>query len=232
MAIIFVTSRQMYHNNHNKKLRTEAVRFEILNLTERLFELIFSSTFILLFVALYFTVDYFGVAPLFQEFWDTYNGFILLLFILCSIMLNSLFDKRLTPLNYLRPGDKASIRLIGMIYMMVIFLYIKYIYVDDNYDSIILYFLTLIIGRFVYFDASLESFTEATTRAAKSTPLLLLVLMCSAIMGWYGFSSGYLMKLNGVVLNLFIAHVYLLIVIFIINRCHLTEKIVDAIHLN
>ncbi|MCR5545323.1 MAG: hypothetical protein K6F30_02485 [Lachnospiraceae bacterium] len=232
MGIIFFTSRQMYHRNKNKRSRTEAVRFEILNLTDRLFELIFSSTFILLFVAIYFTIDYFGVVPKYQAFWNTYNGFILLLFILCSIILNSFFDKHLTPLKNLRPGDKASIRLIGMIYMMVIFLYIKFIYEDDNYDSIILYFITLIIGRFVYFDASLESFTEATSRAAKSTPLLLLVLMSSAIMAWYGFSSDYLMRSNGVVLNLFIAHLYLLVVIFIVNRCHLAEKLVDALHIN
>ena len=197
--------------------------FEVLNLTERLFELIFSSTFILLFVALYFTIDYFGVNPAMQQFWNEYNAFILLIFILFSVMLNSMFDKYIIPLKYLRAGDKSSLRLIGMIYMLIIFLYIKFIYEDSNYDSILLYFLTLIIGRFVYFDATLQSFTDAMKSTISSLPLLGLTLLCSGIMAWYGFASGYLMRLNGVVLNLFLAHLFLLVVIFIVNRTHLIE---------
>lgn len=234
-ALLFFVSMRMYprkHTTSRKRTTSEKVpeaisdfHFEVLNLTERLFELIFSSTFILLFVALYFTIDYFGVNPAMQQFWNDYNAFILLIFILFSVMLNSMFDKYIIPLKYLRAGDKSSLRLIGMIYMLIIFLYIKFIYEDSNYDSILLYFLTLIIGRFVYFDATLQSFTDAMKSTISSLPLLGLTLLCSGIMAWYGFASGYLMRLNGVVLNLFLAHLFLLVVIFIVNRTHLIEML-------
>ena len=129
-ALLFFVSMRMYPRKHSD------FHFAVLNLTERLFELIFSSTFILLFVALYFTIDYFGVTPAMQQFWNDYNAFILLIFILFSVMLNSMFDKYIIPLKYLRTGDKSSLRLIGMIYMLIIFLYIKFIYEDSNYDML------------------------------------------------------------------------------------------------
>ncbi|MBQ5430954.1 MAG: hypothetical protein IIU28_04810 [Lachnospiraceae bacterium] len=212
------------------KTREEQVQFaklEILNLSERLFELIFSATFILLFVALYFMFSYFGVnSATLQQSWEKYNGILLLAFILMSVTLNSWMDNHIIPLKYLRPGDRAAMRLIGMIYMMVIFLYIKYIYVDSNYDSIIMYFITLIIGRFIYFDASMKDFKAAMKNAFDSLPLLALALMCTGLIARFGFGSGYLLHRNGVVFNLFLGHLYLLAWIFIINRTKLLRNII------
>jgi hypothetical protein len=230
LALIILSSFIMGKRFKAKKEQVEYAKLAILNLSERLFELIFSATFILLFVALYFMFSYFGVnsVPL-QAFWEKYNGIILLIFILMSVSLNSWMDNHIIPLKYLRPGDRSAMRLIGMIYMMVIFIYIKYIYVDSNYDAIIMYFITLIIGRFIYFDASMKDFQDVMKNALDSLPLLCLALMCSALIAHFGFGSGYLLHKNGVVFNLFLGHLYLLVWIFIINRLKLLRHIIKML---
>ncbi len=200
---------------------------EVASLTERFYELIFSTTFILLFVAIYFAIDYFGLGTTNRLVWNKYNGIILLLFILGSVILNSLVDNRLIPLNHIRPGERGAMRLLGMIYMLIIFAYIKFFYQDSNYDNIIMYFITLVIGRFVYFDASLESFQEAMQGVRNNLPLLALGLMCSAIMGAFGFNTHYLLEQYGVVFNLFYAHLFLLVIIAVVHRSKVLRKIVD-----
>ena len=230
LGLIIITSLLMGKKYKTKEEQIRFAQLEILNLSERLFELIFSATFILLFVALYFMFSYFGVnSATLQEFWEKYNGIILLMFILISVMLNSWMDNHIIPLKYLRPGDRSAMRLIGMIYMMVIFLYIKYIYVDSNYDSIIMYFITLVIGRFIYFDASMKDFKAAMKNAFDSLPLLALALMCSGLIAHFGFGSGYLIHANGVVFNLFLGHLYLLSWIFILNRTKVLSNIIKRL---
>lgn len=203
-----------------REKRVDYLRDETNSLAERFYELTFSNTAILLFVSIYFMIDYFGAGASFRGIWETYNGIILLGFILASVLLTSFLDNFLIPLDNVRPGERASMRLMGMLYMLIIFAYIKYIYKDNNYDTIIIYFLTLVIGRFVYFDASLESFGSAMAESLRNLPLLLLTLLCTAAISLFGWGTGYLYRANGVVFNLFLAHLYLLAVIFIIHRIH------------
>ena len=54
--------------------------------------------------------------------------------------------------------------------------------------------------------------------ALRNTPLLILALLCTGIMAFCGFHAGYLMKANGVVLSLFIAHLFLVTVITVVYR--------------
>ena len=110
--------------------------------------------------------------------------------------------------------------------MLVIFAYIKFIYNDDNYDRIILYFLTLVIGRFVYFDVSISDAAGAVKDAASNIPYLLLALGCTGVLAWYGFGTGYLLKSNSVVMSLFIAHLFMVTVIFILMRTRIVARIV------
>lgn len=51
----------------------------------------------------------------------------------------------------------------------------------------------------------------------RNLPLLLLGLFCTVTMSLFGWGTGYLLKVNGVVFNLFLAHLYLLAVIFIVH---------------
>ena len=222
--LVIVIASQAMAKRYNPETRGFFIRDEITSLSERFYELTFSNTAILLFVSAYFMIDYFGIGASYREVWNKYNGVILLVFILTSILLTSLMDNLIIPLKNMRKGEQAAMRLMGMLYMLVVFAYIKYIYNDNNYDSIIIYFLTLVIGRFVYFDASLESFSSAMVETFKNLPLLLLSLVNTALMALYGFTSGYLIRSNGVVMNLFIAHLFLLLVIFLIHHTRILDR--------
>ncbi len=205
--------------------RAYFVHDEVMSVSERFYELLFSSTAILLFVSVYFLIDYFGVGMSMRGIWNEYNGLILLAFILGSVIFTSMIDNLIIPLTHVHPGERATMRLMGMVYMLIIFAYIKFIYKDNNYDSIIMYFLTLVIGRFVYFDASLQSFSDAMKETYENISLLVLTLICSGVMAFAGFRSGYLLPKNGVVMDLFVAHLFLLLAIFIFDRIGIVKRV-------
>lgn len=186
---------------------------EMLYQSEKYYELMFASTSILFFTGLYFLIGYryFELSDDFYAIWDKYSDFLLLLFLFFSIMMIDFFDSFIIPLKEITAEEKGSLRMSSMIYMLVIFGYIKFIYNDNNYDSIIIYFLIMIIGRFVYFDASFKDFIKAMRYLAGTLPCLCMVLATTALMALYGFSSGYLLKGNGVVVSLWIAHLFLII---------------------
>ncbi len=202
------------------------LRDEMLGLMEKYYELVFSATSMLFFVGIYFLIDfnYFGLGWNEFEFWNKYSDYILLAMIVISVALISLMDRLIIPLRRLKKGEKASLRMAAMVYMTVIFFYIKFIYLDNNYDSIIAYFITLIIGRFVYFDATLEDFGSAMKDLAGTLPILGLVLLSTGLLALYGFRTGYLLRANGVVVSLFIAHLFMIIEIFVIARTGVVQR--------
>ena len=133
--------------------------------TERYYELMLSATSTLFFTGIFFLIDfdYFSVSAGTWAFWESYRDFILLAFIIVSIILISIVDHFFIPLRIIEKEEKSTLRMAGMLYMLIIFAYIKFIYLDDNYDAILFYFITMIIGRFVYFDAASGAAVHSTS---------------------------------------------------------------------
>lgn len=198
---------------------TKGKRGSFVGRCERYYEMIISSTSMLLFIGLYFLVDhkYFNASNDFYVIWDKYNDFILLGALMVSILLMNILDWMLVPLRKIENSEKSALRMMAMIYMLAVFAYIKIIYENNNYDSIIVYFILMVIGRFTYFDASFKDFILSMKSLMEQLPVLLLALVTTAVLALYGFKSGYLLKSNGVVLSLCIAHVFVLAEICIIN---------------
>ena len=186
---------------------------------EKYYEMIISSTSMLFFIGVYFLIEhqYFNVGKEFYEIWNKYNDFLLLGALCLSIFFINFVDMLIIPLRLLYREEKATLRMMAMIYMLLIFAYIKFIYQNNNYDEIIVYFIIMVIGRFVYFDASFIDFLKSMKNLFLETPTLLLSLATTAVMAWYGFSTEYLLKSNGVVLSLWIAHLFLVAEISIIH---------------
>lgn len=191
------------------------------NFLERYFEMMFSASSILSFLSVYYLIDRFGSAAFLSSFWNKYSDFMLLLMIILSCIINSLLDKFVVPLKHLTHTQKASLRLMGMFYVLCVFCYIKFIYENNNYDRFIIYFLGLVIGRFVYFDASFKDFLKTFGEALRNILILVLCLTTTGLMCLYGFSTKYLLKSNGVLVSTFIANIFLLIAIFIIHNSHI-----------
>ena len=215
ILLLFSLYSRLRFGGKEDNSRTRAVS-HFNNLSEELYELIFAGGSILCFMATYYLINRFFFVEPYRTYWDKYSDFALLLPIVLSIAISRVVDSVLIRLKRISHIDKSAIRLIAMLYMILIFCYIKFIYEDNNYDSFISYFLGLMIGRFVYFDASFKDFIQAIKAAIMKLPIMIVALAYTSIMSLYGFKTGFLIKHIGVVTNVFFIHIYMSIVIFFV----------------
>lgn len=224
ILMLIARNRAVVSKKENKKL-TFLIYFGVL--TEEYYELMFSSSCILFFTGVYFLIsyNYFSLSPEHWQFWLKYEGYILLGVITVSVVFNNLIDRLFVPLRRLDSETRGVLRMAGMFYMLIIFAYIKFIDQNSNYDTILGYFITLVIGRFVYFDASAKDFVSAVKKIWEMLPAMILVLASTALLSLYGFKVGYLLRSNGVVVSLFIAHFFCILEICITYRTKFFEKL-------
>ena len=182
---------------------------------ESFYELVFSSTSILFFLAAYYLIDRYLDIQQYRIIWEKYKDVLLMAFIFMSVFLNSFLDHCLVRLRLIGSEQKAAIRLVSTIYMILIFAYIRFIYDDLNYNELIVYFLGLVIGRFIYFDFTWKDFKKTMKDVWVNLPLLLLILIYSGLMCWVGFTRKFLLTANGVIVSILIAHVFMDISILI-----------------
>ena len=213
LMIVFVKSRFV-----DKKQRRLFYYEKAHDTIQRFYEMVFAGASILSFLAIYYLVDRFSPAGDFRDWWDRYKDMLLLLMICLSIVFNNILDRLIIPLKKITREERGSVRLLGMLYVILIFAYIKFIYENDNYDGFIMYFLGLMIGRFIYFDASFRDGIRTMLDALKNFPLLILGLAYTGFMAYTGFTSGYLLIGNGVLVSTFIAHIFMIVAIFIIHH--------------
>lgn len=231
LGVLFVLFVVLYvytlisSTKYNKSSRREYVRIEWHVLVERYYEMVFSGTSILFFMAVYYLIERFLNIEELRVIWDKYDDFFLMFLIILSCMLNSFFDKIFVKLKFLNRSEKSAGRLTGMVYMILIFCYIKFIYEDNNYDMFITYFLGLMVGRFAYFDSTVHDFAVAIKGVISNIPLLLLTLSYTAFMCLYGFKTDYLITHNGVITNIFITHLFMCVAIFILYHSHIAELV-------
>ena len=167
--------------------------------------------------------------PQISMYWEKYQDVVLLVFIVLSVFLTSWLDVGLVKLTHLDPEQKASVRLISVFYIVLILLYIRFIYEDTNYDGLILYFLTLTVGRFLYFDFTVKSFLETMRGVLENLPLLVIMSAYSGFVCWYGFHVGFLLKSNGVILSTFLAHLFMDCSIFLLHKTGILKHVIRKI---
>ena len=185
---------------------------------ESFYEMAFASTSILLLLSLYYIIgDRINLHTV-SKVWNQYKDWVLIGFLLVSMIVDRIFDRVLVPLHYISAQKRGSVRLMASIYVMLILMYIRFIYEDYNYENLILYFVMLVIGRLVYFDVTWEGFRNDCLGLFRNLPVLLLMSAYSAAVVWYGFTSGFLLKANGVIVSTLIAHLFMDICIFLFDR--------------
>lgn len=234
LAIILLAARHQTNYKGRKTsvtmdtIQIRQVRNVHYSLIESFYEMAFSSTSVLIFLSLYYILDAY-VSPL-SELWYKYQDILLLLFILFSVILTNWFDMAFVRLRHISTEQKAIVRLLSSFYIILILLYIKFIYLDDNYDRLILYFLILAAGRFLYFDTTFKWLKEVLIDLGKNLPLLALIGIYSAVVCWYGFHSGFLLTSNGVIVSTLIAHLFMDLAIFILHITGLLKFFLPAEH--
>ena len=165
-----LTPKQIRKLNHIHKVKE-------ISLIESFYEMVFSSTSVLLFLSLYYIID--ERIPQAAFYWQKYQNIILLLFLVFSVFMTNWFDILFVPLTAIPTRQKASVRL--------------------------------------------EDIKETLQGVARNLPLLVLMGSYSAIVCWYGFHCGFLLTSNGVILSTLLAHLFMDVSIFVLDKTQLVK---------
>ncbi len=201
------------------------------------YEMIISATSVMSFACAYVVLNHVyslvqsagitgGEFAVFARIWGEWKDFVLLLLICLSCVFNTLLDKLIIPLNRLKKEDKASIRMLGMFYVILILIFLNIIGDESEYSPVMMYYLGLMVGRFVYFDASFKDFLEAIKNVFLRLPLLIIGLSLSGILCFFGFKAGFLLERNYYIVGAFYTHLFLLVAVFVFRHSHILEFIV------
>ena len=204
---------------------------------QQFYEMIISATSVMSFACAYVVLNHIyslvqsagingGEFGGFAKIWGEWKDFVLLLLICLSCVFNSVLDKLIIPLDRLKKEDKASIRMLGMFYVILILIFLNIIGDESEYSPVMMYYLGLMVGRFVYFDASFKDFLEAIKNVFLRLPLLIIGLSLSGILCFFGFKAGFLLERNYYIVGAFYTHLFLLVAVFIFRHSHILELIV------
>ncbi len=162
----------------------------------------------------------------FCSIWGSWKDFALLLLICLSCVINTILDHIVIPLRLIEKEKKASVRMLGMFYVIVILVVLDVIGDKNEYSPVMMYYFSLMVGRFVYFDASFRDFLDAMVNVFKNLPLMLLGLLLSSGLCVLGFSLGYFLEKNYFILGVLYTHLFMLAAIFVLHHTYQIKKLV------
>ena len=211
----------------------------ILDTVQMFYEMIISATSVMSFACAYVIFNHvyslvisegtqIEYLKIFADTWEQWKDFILLLLILLSCVLNSLLDGLFIPLKRIRKETKASIRMLAMFYAIIVLICLNFYGDESEYSPVMMYYLGLMVGRFVYFDASFGDFLTALRNVLMKSPLLLLGLSLSGGLCCIGFKAGYFLERSYYIVGVFYTHLFLLAAVFILHHSHILNLIFRA----
>ncbi|MBQ7583259.1 MAG: hypothetical protein IJT24_01500 [Lachnospiraceae bacterium] len=202
-----------------------------MNRVQRFYEMIISGASVMSFACAYVILNHVyslteGSGSAFTYMWENWKDFILLLLICLSCVINTLLDKFIIPLKLIDKDEKASVRMLSMFYVIIILVYLNMIGDESEYSPVMMYYLGLMIGRFVYFDASFSDFIDALKNLFGNLLLLVLGLALTSGLCVYGFNAGYLLERNYFIVGVFYTHLFMLAAVFILHHSHILSLFV------
>ena len=231
--LIIAGIEKLFVKGKKKEHRDAIYRDRVNDQTQRFFEMIISGTSVMLFSCSYVVINHIytlvstGAAradtqalQILVEAWAEGKDFILLLLICISCVVNSLLDKFVIPLNRLTKDEKATMRMLGMFYVIIILIYLNYIGDESQYGPVMMYYLGLMVGRFVYFDASFMDFIKALQNVFLNLPFLVLTLTVTGLLCFLGFFMGFFLERNYYIIGIFYTHLFMLLGVFIVFWCY------------
>ena len=141
-----------------KKIRRKKHQRRQYQIVESFYELVFSGTSILLFLSLYYIID--ERLPQISMYWEKYQDVVLLV----------LVDKADVQKNQYNKEDRNQPHRRLLLRVKVRELYQNHIEPARQKDGLILYFLTLTVGRYLYFDFTVKSFLETMRGVLENLP--------------------------------------------------------------
>jgi hypothetical protein len=84
--------------------------------------------------------------------------------------------------------------------------------------NLIFMMTAMVAGRFVYFDFTVKDFKRLCHGVGDSMPFIGLLLAYSGVLSFYGFQTQVLISAYGIIISLFIEHLFMCIGIIIIEH--------------
>lgn len=200
------------------------------------YEMLISATSVMSFACAYVILNHIyslvqgghgtGYFRDFAQIWENWRDFILLLLICLSCVLNTILDKFIIPLRRINGNQKAAVRMLAMFYAIIMLVYLNIIGDESEYSPVMMYYLGLMVGRFVYFDASFGDFLTAIKNAFLRLPLLILGMTFAGLLCYAGFALGFLLERNYYIVGIFYTHLFILVAVFLFRVSHVLELIV------
>ena len=128
-----------------------------------------------------------------------------------------MLDSFIIPLKKITREEKATIRMLAMFYVIVILVYLNTIGDESQYSPVMMYYFGLMVGRFVYFDASFKDFLVALKNMFFNLPYMALTLVLIGLLNFFGFNMGYLLERNYYIVGIFYTHLFLIVCIFVVH---------------
>ena len=207
--------------------------------SERFFEMLIAGTSVMSFSTAYVVINHVyslaqsgvmgklsGNEQRLFDLWSDGKDFMLLLLILLSCVINTVLDTFIIPLKKITREEKATIRMLAMFYVIVILMFLNLIGDESEYSPVMMYYFGLMVGRFVYFDASFKDFLVALKNMFFNLPYMVLTLTLIGLLCLFGFKMGYLLERNYYIVGIFYTHLFMLVCIFVI---HLVWMIKSAV---
>ncbi len=209
--------------------RQEAIKERFFSLVQLFYEMILSATSVMSFACAYVILNHIYTLILkgsgsgrdveyFVKVWESSKDFILLLLICLSCVFNTILDHLIVPLKKISREQMASVRMLAMFYVILILIFLNIIGDESEYSPVMMYYLGLMVGRFVYFDASFKDFLTAIKNTFLKLPLLILGLTMTGLLCYAGFALGFLLERNYYIVGLFYTHLFVILAIFIIHH--------------
>ena len=230
LGLIYLVSLMVLDRDIPERNRKQAAFGAFEDKAQRFFEMIIAGTSVMSFSCAYVVINHIntlvqnGIAGDLTEaeqrlidIWVDGKDFVLLLLICLSCVINTVLDSLIIPLKKLSKTEKATMRMLAMFFVIIVLMFLNYIGDESQYSPVMMYYFGLMIGRFVYFDASFKDFLAALKNMFFNLPYMALNLLLTGLLCLFGFSVGYLLERNYYIMGIFYTHLFMLVCIFVIH---------------
>lgn len=228
IGIIFLFSKA-YGKKYDERCREDYTKEDFEVRLQKFFEMIISGTCVMSFSCAYVIINHVyelvetgkavNLTP-FETFltttWADGKDFVLLFLICFSCILNSILDTFIIPLRILKSEEKATMRMLGMFFAIITLMYLNTIGDESQYGPVMMYYFGLMIGRFVYFDASFKDFLANMKKVIDNSPILLMYVIYTWILVFTGFKLEYFLERNYYIVGIFHSQLFMIFVVLIV----------------
>ncbi|MBE5836426.1 hypothetical protein [Butyrivibrio sp.] len=227
---IFIYSK-VYARKYPSDKREEYLSIDFEIRLQKFFEMLIAGTAVMSFSCAYVIINHVyslvasgkatnltRIERYLTSTWADGKDFILLFLILFSCVINTVLDGFIIRLKVLTSEEKATMRMLAMFYVILILMYLNNIGDESEYGPVMMYYFGLMIGRFVYFDASFKDFVTNIKNVIINLPYMLIDIALTGLLCYIGFVSGYFLERNYYIVGLFHTQIFILACTFIIHH--------------